>query len=684
MDSTASSNSTDYATDDEIEPQTTPICLTPPEKPNKRKMKVLQASTLPLIGVLNARSLYNKCENFKILLKELGVEAAIISETWEREEISLETLLGLNNYKVHSYKREKVKAKKQPGGGCAIVYNENRFKATKLDVFVPRGVEACWLMLKPLNKTDLVENLVLAAIYVSPTSKFKTATINHIIDTIHLLRAQYDNRVNYLIGGDLNQLKIERILDAYGPLRQVISFATRKSATLEKVITDLHTVYQPPECLLPLQVDEDKIGKDSDHNIAILAPILITDNRKREKRPIKTRPLPESGVSQFTEFITAHTWDEVLGEANIDQKVSNFHKTLRSKLDECCPEKTVMVSYLDKKWMTPHLKTLNRKLKREFYKNRKSSKWKKLKRKFKKLKRNTIKSFYANFVSELKETNPAKWYSMAKRLGTEQSNRDNRLNVECLKGMDDKEAAEKVAQHFSSISQEYEPLNTSKLPAYLPAQEVLQVDETEVAERIFKLKNRRSTQPCDLPSKLRKMYPSELATPLANIINSCLSQHHYPKPWKHEWVVPAEKVPNPSVLKHLRKISLTSEFSLIFEGIIKDWIMEDISQNIDKSQFGNQKGTSTEHMIVCMMDKVLQLLDNNNTRSAVIASLIDWSSAFDRQDPTLAIEKFIKMGVRPSLVPILASFLTDRQMQVRYNDRYSDTYSLPVWMTYLY
>ena len=77
-----------------------------------------------------------------------------------------------------------------------------------------------------------------------------------------------------------------------------------------------------------------------------------------------------------------------------------------------------------------------------------------MKRKFKKLKRNTIKSFYANFVSELKETNPAKWYSMAKRLGTEQSNRDNRLNVECLKGMDDKEAAEKARWH--SISAVYD------------------------------------------------------------------------------------------------------------------------------------------------------------------------------------------------------------------------------------
>ena len=78
---------------------------------------------------------------------------------------------------------------------------------------------------------------------------------------------------------------------------------------------------------------------------------------------IKTRPLPESGVSKFTQFIGSHGWEEVLGEENIDQKVINFHKTLRTKLEECCPEKTVMVSYLDKKWMTPQLKKFKSKIK---------------------------------------------------------------------------------------------------------------------------------------------------------------------------------------------------------------------------------------------------------------------------------------------------------------------------------
>ena len=671
------SNVTTYDSQDEIDPDTTPIIIPSSTKPSMKQRKIMKASSLPLVAVLNCRSLYNKPDNFKKFLNELGIEVAIISESWEREELSLENLLKMPNYKVHSYRRAKTKAKKQPGGACAIIYKETRYKANKLNVHVPNGVEACWVNLKPVNQSNMVENIVVGSVYVSPTSKFKTASINHIIDTIHLLRSQFDNRVNYLIGGDLNRLKIDRILESYRPLRQIITSATRQSAILENVITDLHTMYQTPQCLPPLQVDDDKAGSDSDHNIAVLPPITLDISSKPVKKPVVTRPLPQSGVDQFGQFICRHGWEEVLGEQNIHKKVENFHKTLRTNLDMFFPEKTVMVSYLDRKWMTPQLKDLNRRTKREFYKNRKSPKWRRLKNKFKRLKRVTVKNFYSNFVTELKESNPAKWYSMAKRLGAEQNSKTGELSVECLKGLSNQQAAEQVAEHFSKISQEYSPLDLEQLPAYLPAPEILQVEETEVAERLYKLKSRKSTQPIDLPSTLRKQFPCELATPLTDIINTCLSQHQYPSLWKHEWVVPAEKVVNPTLLKHLRKISLTSEFSLVFEGILKDWIMEDIAPKIDKGQFGNQKGTGTEHMMVKLMDRLLDLLDKNNNRSAVIASLIDWASAFDRQDPTLAIQKFIQMGVRPSIVPVLASYLTDRQMQVKFNNSYSGTHKLP-------
>ena len=104
--------------------------------------------------------------------------------------------------------------------------------------------------------------------------------------------------------------------------------------------------------------------------------------------------------------------------------------------------------------------------------------------------------------------------------------------------------------------------------------------------------------------------------------------------------------------------------------------MEDVSEKIDIGQFGGLPGSGTEHLIVCLVDRVLKLLDRNNDRSAVMMAGLDWSAAFDRQDPTLAIRKFIKLGVRPSLIPLLASYLTDRRMKVKFNGELSEFLAL--------
>ena len=132
---------------------------------------------------------------------------------------------------------------------------------------------------------------------VSLKSRHKAETIEHIIQTIYSLWARYDNEVHFLLGGDFNQVGISDILDSYGALKQLISVSTRNSATLEIILSDLHTVFHPPTTLPPLQVDEGKIGKDSDHNVVVFAPKSnLQYHRKQEKKTIFTRPLPESGI----------------------------------------------------------------------------------------------------------------------------------------------------------------------------------------------------------------------------------------------------------------------------------------------------------------------------------------------------------------------------------------------------
>ena len=182
--------------------------------------------------------------------------------------------------------------------------------------------------------------------------------------------------------------------------------------------------------------------------------------------------------------------------------------------------------------------------------------------------------------------------------------------------------------------------------------------------------------PIDLPNKLRLSCAVELTEPVTNIINSCLVEGKYPKIWKQEYVTPCPKVSNPKEIKDLRKISCTSDFSKLFEKFLKDWIIEDISDKLDIGQFGGRKGVGTEHMIVCILDRVLKLLDQNPDKSAVLAACLDWAAAFDRQDPTIAVKKFIQLGVRPSLIPLLISYLTDRNMKVKFNGEESDLVAL--------
>jgi hypothetical protein len=75
------------------------------------------------------------------------------------------------------------------------------------------------------------------------------------------------------------------------------------------------------------------------------------------------------------------------------------------------------ISSLDKKRMSPKLKLQHRKLQREYFRNRRSNKWRQMEVRFKREKRKAAKVFYSVFVTELKTTNPGKWYKMAKRIG---------------------------------------------------------------------------------------------------------------------------------------------------------------------------------------------------------------------------------------------------------------------------
>ena len=74
-------------------------------------------------------------------------------------------------------------------------------------------------------------------------------------------------------------------------------------------------------------------------------------------------------------------------------------------------------------------------------------------------------------------------------------------------------------------------------------------------------------------------------------------------------------------------------------------------------------------MIVQFVDRSLKMLDSLTERSAVIAAALDWSAAFDRIDSTFTATKLIEIGLRPALVSILISYMTNRRMTVKFKGK---------------
>ena len=313
-----------YSSDDEVDSEPVRAVLVPAPRLDGQQFnltvdqteQVAAPSSLPLTMVANFRSIYNKAKNVKRDLSILGLDFLIGSESWERPRFDLASLLDSANYLTISYCRGretpairtvgKHAGKPYPsktGGGAAIIYNKHRFELIDSEIGVPPGVEAVWGVFSARrmdHQHQRVRRICIASIYIAPRSPFKKETISHIIHTVHLVRAKFNNEVHFLMAGDYNKTSIQEVLNSYGALQQMCGVPTRKGASLQLILTDLHTYMHPPTARPPIQKDENAKGVDGDHQTLILAPKASKQFVvKREKRKVKTRPLPDSQVQAF-------------------------------------------------------------------------------------------------------------------------------------------------------------------------------------------------------------------------------------------------------------------------------------------------------------------------------------------------------------------------------------------------
>ena len=550
-------------------------------------------------------------------------------------------------------------------------------------ITVPPTVEASWALLTPkIQVNSDVKHIAVASVYYAKRTKRK-AFIDHICETYNVLLAKYGQGLQFVIAGDFNRININPILDLSPSLSQVVQIPTRRNpdAILDKIITTLAKYFLPPTTLPPLDNDLEGKGKPSDHLIVIMRPICQSSQPKPKKKTITFRPLPESGMLQLKHWLLIEPWTELYQAENAHQKAEMLQRTLLEKLDIYLPEKTIKLTPEDQAWTNNEIKILDRRMKREYRKRKKSAKWKALDKKFRDLCEKAKHSYSKNIVNDLKQSNPSQWYSKIKRMSSHSQELNEETVVQDMIGLTDEIQVERIANQFSEVSNAYSPLKDEDIDiSYIIDDRPLpDINPYTVYLKIMSIKKKTSTVLGDIPMKVIKFCAEELSFPLSDVYLRAATHGEYPDIYKLEIVTPAPKIYPPQSAKDLRKISGTLNCSKIFEKVISEVMVDDMRPTRDPSQYGNSKGVSTQHYLVKMVDRILTILDTNNQQEkrAVIVQLVDWAQAFDRQCPKLGVKSFIKNGVRKSLIPLLISYFQNRRMRVKWHGKLSTMRKLP-------
>ena len=305
-------------------------------------------------------------------------------------------------------------------------------------------------------------------------------------------------------------------------------------------------------------------------------------------------PLPDSGLSQFGEWIAEQTWEKMYKATTAHEKANIFQTLLMSALDEYLPEKITTFSSDDQAWMTPELKQLDRRRKREFRKHRKSPKWTHLDLKLEEKANLAKQSFYKNMIEDLKISNPGQWYSKLKRMSSHDQMKGEVVNVEELSGRSDKDQAEIIADRFESVANRYNPLaDTDVILPSIPEGSVHQIEVDTVYKALLRIKTTTSTVANDIPAKVIKLFASDLAAPLRDIIQTSILRGEFANLWKLETVTPVPKVFPPLLCKQLRKISVFMNFSKVTEQILSEYLVEDMRAKL------TDRSSATRKVQVC-------------------------------------------------------------------------------------
>ena len=200
-------------------------------------------------------------------------------------------------------------------------------------------------------------------------------------------------------------------------------------------------------------------------------------------------------------------------------------------------------------------------------------------------------------------------------------------------------------------------------------------NEFEIQRLIGALPNKKSSGHDNIDNVLLKKIAVEIAPVLASIFNHSLLSGVFPDIMKLAEVVPLFKSKDRMVTANYCPISLLITLSKILEKIVYKRTYSFLQQHglLYKSQYGFRSAHSCENAITELVGHVIKEQEMGK-HTAVL--FLDLSKAFDTLEHKVLLKKLEIYGIRGSLLNWFESYLYQRKLMAKCNNRLSNEYNI--------
>ena len=167
--------------------------------------------------------------------------------------------------------------------------------------------------------------------------------------------------------------------------------------------------------------------------------------------------------------------------------------------------------------------------------------------------------------------------------------------------------------------------------------------------KISKLKQDKAPGDDGITPKFLKEVADEIAEPLTEIFNKSVSEGVVPQDWKIANVTPIFKKGTKLDSGNYRPVSLTSHIGKFLESLIRDAIINHLSQNrlINESQNGFRYKKSCLTNLLEYLEYVVNQVDAGDPVDVIY---LDFQKAFDKVPHRRLLQKLRAHGITGSII----------------------------------